>query len=220
MPEKGINGLIELPLEEKEKISLKIIRAALAKACNPYVSFSGGKRSLVLLHMARRSQRKLKALHIDTGAEFDNLLLYMEKMRRLWGFDLLRTPSGEKQMKPDHKKDCCKRLILEPQDAAVVKHKIDCLLIGSSYEDENWSDQIASPENNVRGRVYPILHLTDEDIWAYIEEYNLPYCSLYDQGYRRLDCEPCSPLIEKDRMQGVMQDEARIKESFKRLGYL
>lgn len=37
----------------------------------------------------------------------------------------------------------------------------------------------------------PIIDWTDEDVWEFIREYNVPYCELYDQGYKRLGCVGC-----------------------------
>jgi phosphoadenosine phosphosulfate reductase len=39
--------------------------------------------------------------------------------------------------------------------------------------------------------VCPILHWKDGDVWAFIHEQGLPYCELYDQGYKRLGCIGC-----------------------------
>ena len=37
----------------------------------------------------------------------------------------------------------------------------------------------------------PIIDWTDEDVWEFIREYNVPYCELYDQGYKRIGCVGC-----------------------------
>lgn len=37
----------------------------------------------------------------------------------------------------------------------------------------------------------PIVDWTDEDVWGFIHERNLPYCSLYDDGFKRLGCIGC-----------------------------
>lgn len=34
--------------------------------------------------------------------------------------------------------------------------------------------------------VNPIIDWSDEDVWEYIRSRNINYCSLYDQGYKRL----------------------------------
>lgn len=37
----------------------------------------------------------------------------------------------------------------------------------------------------------PIIDWEDEDVWEFILNENLPYCSLYDDGYTRLGCIGC-----------------------------
>lgn len=37
----------------------------------------------------------------------------------------------------------------------------------------------------------PIINWEDEDVWEFIHRENIPYCKLYDQGYKRLGCIGC-----------------------------
>jgi len=39
--------------------------------------------------------------------------------------------------------------------------------------------------------VNPIIDWSDEDVWEFIHKYNVPYCELYDEGYKRLGCIGC-----------------------------
>lgn len=39
--------------------------------------------------------------------------------------------------------------------------------------------------------VNPIIDWTDAEVWEFIHEYNVPYCELYDQGFKRLGCIGC-----------------------------
>ena len=39
--------------------------------------------------------------------------------------------------------------------------------------------------------VSPILHWSTQQVWGYIHKYNLPYCSLYDEGFSRIGCVMC-----------------------------
>lgn len=39
--------------------------------------------------------------------------------------------------------------------------------------------------------VNPIIDWDDDDVWEFIHEYNIPYCSLYDEGFTRLGCVGC-----------------------------
>lgn len=37
----------------------------------------------------------------------------------------------------------------------------------------------------------PIIDWEDADVWEFIKEYEIPYCSLYDEGFKRLGCVGC-----------------------------
>ena len=39
--------------------------------------------------------------------------------------------------------------------------------------------------------INPIIDWTNEDVWEFIHEYEVPYCKLYDEGYKRLGCIGC-----------------------------
>lgn len=59
----------------------------------------------------------------------------------------------------------------------------------------------------------PIIDWSDEDVWEFIHTYNIPYCELYDQGYKRLGCIGCP-------MSGNQSEELekypKIKEAYLR----
>lgn len=44
----------------------------------------------------------------------------------------------------------------------------------------------------------PIIDFTDEEIWEIIKGENIPYCELYDCGFKRLGCIGC-PLVDSKK---------------------
>lgn len=46
----------------------------------------------------------------------------------------------------------------------------------------------------------PILYWTDDHVWQFIRQYNVPYCCLYDQGFDRMGCIGC-PLNPTSRLK-------------------
>jgi len=48
--------------------------------------------------------------------------------------------------------------------------------------------------------VHPIIHWKTTDVWAYLRERGVPYCPLYDEGWKRLGCVLC-PMADDVKRQ-------------------
>lgn len=47
--------------------------------------------------------------------------------------------------------------------------------------------------------VNPIIDWTDEDVWDFIRAEHIPYCGLYDDGFKRLGCIGCQMAQQRGR---------------------
>lgn len=45
--------------------------------------------------------------------------------------------------------------------------------------------------------INPIIEWEDDDVWEFIMKYDIPYCKLYDEGYKRLGCIGCPMSTHK-----------------------
>ena len=63
--------------------------------------------------------------------------------------------------------------------------------------------------------VNPIIDWTDEDVWEFIHEYNIPYCELYDKGRNRLGCIGC-PMGGKNGMLRDFENYPKYKAEYLR----
>ncbi len=61
--------------------------------------------------------------------------------------------------------------------------------------------------------VNPIIDFTDDDVWQFIREENLPYCNLYDQGYERLGCIGC-PMAGGKRQQDGLAKYPKLRDAY------
>lgn len=61
--------------------------------------------------------------------------------------------------------------------------------------------------------VNPIVDWTDEDVWEFIKRYNVPYCELYDFGFKRLGCVAC-PLGGSASMQRELEFFPQFKKFY------
>ncbi len=81
-------------------------------------------------------------------------------------------------------------------------------------------------------RVAPILHFSERDIWDTTKLFDLPYCSLYEIGYRSLGVRTTSnpmqigvPAWQQDlentiERAGRRQDKEKAMERLRKLGYM
>lgn len=81
-------------------------------------------------------------------------------------------------------------------------------------------------------RISTILHFTERDIWNTTKSYNIPYCSLYEIGYRSLGARTTSnpgevgvPAWEQDienvpERAGRRQDKEKAMQRMRQLGYM
>ena len=49
--------------------------------------------------------------------------------------------------------------------------------------------------------INPIIDWTNEDVWKYIKENRIKYCSLYDEGFNRLGCIGCPMAGREGRLK-------------------
>lgn len=49
--------------------------------------------------------------------------------------------------------------------------------------------------------VNPIIDWTDMEVWRFIHEYNISYCSLYDEGWSRIGCIGCPMATTRERLR-------------------
>lgn len=49
--------------------------------------------------------------------------------------------------------------------------------------------------------INPIIEWSDADVWEFIRSNNLPYCSLYDEGWKRLGCVCCPNANQKQQAE-------------------
>jgi 3'-phosphoadenosine 5'-phosphosulfate sulfotransferase (PAPS reductase)/FAD synthetase len=68
-----------LPLEEKVRASMRRIQEWLETFPDAKVSFSGGKDSTVLLHIARRVKPDIQAVFADTGLEYPEIRAFVAR---------------------------------------------------------------------------------------------------------------------------------------------
>jgi len=111
----------------------------------------------------------------------------LQSMVRRHGVNLFHTS-------PDLRRLCCE--VRKSRPLARALHGYDAWVTGVRRQQAATRTQtaVAAPDPAHQGltKIAPLAAWTKDQVWAYIREHELPYHSLYDQGYTSIGCAPCT----------------------------
>ena len=217
-------------LSEKEMESIKVIEKAFALYGNDQaIAFTGGKDSLTVLHLVKRfcnGTVPLPVINIDTTVKFPEIYEFRDRIASEWSLNLkiISDADAAKSIAiSKNKAECCRRLKVDVLKRAIVDNHYKAIMTGVRWDEQDaraTEEYFVTKENPDHVRVNPILHFTEADIWEYIEKYDLPYCTLYDQGYRSLGCVPCTiKSTTGSERDGRSPEKEEIMGQLRSLGY-
>lgn len=187
-----------------------------------YLAYSGGKDSDVILKLAELSKVKFKAYYNLTTVDPPELVKKIKNDKRItivypkmsmW--DLI----VKKRMPPTRLvRYCCQELKEHGGDGMLVitgvrwsesakrKNNRSVIEINAmkSYvnrvnDNEKGRKLIENCKMRSKHVLNPIIDWTEKDVWDFIKLYNIDYCKLYDEGFKRLGCIGC-PMAGKKGM--------------------
>ena len=99
------------------------------------------------------------------------------------------------------------------------------------FDDEYFEYKEAAHLVPEHTRIRPILHFTEKDLWDTYPAFNIPYCALYEQGYRSLGAKTTTvkdsdipawkqDLENTEERGGRRQDKEKAMERMRKLGYM
>ena len=185
-----------------------------------WLAFSGGKDSVVIKRLAEMAGVKFEAHYSVTSVDPPELVRFVKSMPDV-SFDIPRYADGspitmwnlivKKLMPPTRMmRYCCdklkessgkgRRTVTGVRWAESAGRKKKQSLInnyskgnGLIYNTDNDKARRMA-ENCYRTSkviINPIIDWNDEEVWEFIRAEMIPYCGLYDEGYKRLGCIGC-----------------------------
>ena len=156
-----------------------------------YVCFSGGKDSTCILELVKLAGVKFDAHYQFTDIEPPEAQEFIRCCHPEVVWDYPPTSMAElivKNVIPPMRfaQYCCRCL---KRCFGKGRVKVTGIRAGESH-----GRKLKPPVDKLKDgtvHVNPILKWSTADVWQFIHENNLPYCSLYDEGFARVGCVLC-----------------------------
>lgn len=208
-PDPGWDVVIEknrYHLKNLERNAVRAIKHHIADRPTANVSFSGGKDSTAVLHLARKAGVE-KAFFIDTGLEFPETIAFVKSQ----GVEVVGGAGDfwqavEKAGPPG--KDnrwCCKFQKLRPLKLYLAKVG-PCVTIQGNRWYESWNrasleETSQNPDNPLQLNVSPIRNWRALEVFLYLWWQKAEMNPLYEQGIERIGCYLCPAMLESEYEQ-------------------
>jgi len=153
----------------------------------------------------------VKIITLDTGRLFQETYDLIDRTREHYNINIniffpdynkVEKMVNEKGMNLfykslENRKLCCHLRKTEPLKRALKGHKI---WIAGLRRDQSITRINLQPvewdEANQIIKVHPLYNWTQQDVWKYIKQNNVPYNTLHDKGYPSIGCEPCTRAVK------------------------
>lgn len=187
---------------DKEEIAIRRLQSFKSPDGATYFAFGGGKDSTVTYDLAKRAGIEIEPHFHFTTVDPPELLQHIKKNfpEVIWDrpkksmFQLIE----HKHTPPTRRVRYCCEVLKEYGGRG--RRVITGVRQDESANRAHRRMFERCVKNDETYYINPIIDWTEEDVWEYIHKYNLPYCSLYDEGFKRIGCIMC-PLAKAEQRE-------------------
>jgi phosphoadenosine phosphosulfate reductase len=166
---------------------------------------------MVLTDLILRAKLPIRIFTLETGRLHKETLSVLDRIKEVYGHEValykpepaaIDTYVQQNGLNAfynsvDMRKECCRIRKVEPLNRALEGNK--AWVTGQRRAQSTTRSALEVQENDeAHGmtKFNPLADWSEEDVWNYIRNNNVPYNPLHDQGFPSIGCEPCTRAIQ------------------------
>ncbi|RSL32576.1 phosphoadenylyl-sulfate reductase [Salibacterium salarium] len=168
---------------------------------------SFGVEGIVLIDLISKIKSDATIIFLDTDFHFKETYdlidrvkdryptLNIKMLRPKWTPEEQAEQEGDKlwETNPDR---CCQIRKLEPLENELQQYHAWMSGLRREQSPSRKNTEFVNVDNRFSSvKICPLIHWTWDDIWMYVEAFNLPYNSLHDQNYPSIGCIQCTSAV-------------------------
>ncbi|HEX2935697.1 MAG TPA: phosphoadenylyl-sulfate reductase [Bacteroidales bacterium] len=177
------------------------------------VAFSSslGLEDQVITHMIATIDKNTRIFTLDTGRVFPETYSLIYRTNDRYDINIQVFFPDYKEVEEmvnkkginlfyesiENRKECCRIRKIEPLKRAFKG--LDAWICGLRREQSVTRNDMQVVEwdaNNNLVKINPLINWTEQQVWDYIKENNVPYNVLHDKGFPSIGCQPCTRAIK------------------------
>ncbi len=173
---------------------------------------SFGAEDMILLDLICKLKLPIEVITLDTGRLPKETYALMERCREKYQIPIKTYfPDQQKveemvnqkgfysfQESIENRKECCRFRKIESLRRALQGKAAWITGLRKSQSVTREEMQKVESDNFFGNiiKINPLRDWSEEEVWGYLKENNVPYNTLHDQGYPSIGCEPCTRAIK------------------------
>jgi len=190
----------------------KWLLAKIARNHSPAVLASSfGAEDMVLVDLIARGPLPIAIITLDTGRLPRETHALIAGTRARYGIEInVQAPQADSVARyvathgldgfyesVEARKACCETRKVEPLRRALLGKR--AWITGLRREQSDSRAGVALQDYDGAHELWkfnPLADWSDDDVWTYLKQNNVPYNALHDRGYPSIGCDPCTRAVK------------------------